>query len=59
MSNVVKFRRVEKKPEPVKPKPSGGPAPKGPRKLTWEPWAGFFAVALVLYFWQHGLPFGG
>jgi hypothetical protein len=44
--NVVKFRRIEKKPEPPVKKPRG-PMP------GWVPWAGLVAVALVIYVVQQ------
>jgi hypothetical protein len=64
MSNVVNFRPPDRKPKPiVRKQPNRQPAtrqsPNTPRRLTWEPWAGFLAVALVVYFWQYGFPFGG
>jgi len=40
--NVVKFRRIEKQPEPPVKKPRG-PAP------AWVPFAVLIAVALVIY----------
>ena len=40
--NVVKFRRIEKKPEK-------SPTPKKSGPPGWLPWAGLVAVALVIY----------
>ncbi len=40
--NVVKFRKIEKKPEP---KPPG----KKPELPSWAPFAGLIALALVIY----------
>lgn len=46
--NVVKFRKIEKKPDP---KPAGGPG-KGPQKQpdwpSWLPWTVLVAVAVAL-----------
>ncbi len=47
MNNVIKFR-------PIKPDKSK-PAAKS-RRLTWQPWAIFFAVVLAIYAYQHMLP---
>jgi hypothetical protein len=50
LNNVIKFRQI--KPEgPDKSKP----AAKN-RRLTWQPWAIFFAVVLAIYAYQHMLP---
>ena len=44
--NVVKFRKIEKKPDPKAPKP--------PRELPgWAPFAGLIALALVIYAVQN------
>ena len=44
--NVVKFRRIEKKPEPPVKKPRG-PAP------SWLPFAALVAIAVVIYLVQQ------
>ena len=44
--NVIKFRRIEKKPEPPVKKPRG-PMP------GWVPFAGLVVVAVVIYFAQR------
>jgi hypothetical protein len=44
--NVVKFRRIEKKPEPPVKKPRG-PAP------GWVPFAVLVVVAVAIYFVQR------
>lgn len=49
--NVVKFRRIEKKPEPPPRKPRG-PAP------PWLPFAGLVAVAILIYLAQRAGLFG-
>lgn len=49
--NVVKFRRLEKQPEPPKKKPSG-PLP------GWVPTAILVAVAIGIYFMQMSGLFG-
>ena len=46
--NVVKFRKIEKKPAKQQPKPSRSPG-QPPRRPTWLPWAVIGAIA-VLYF---------
>ena len=54
MNNVIKFKR----PEPQKPekKPAG---PRGlPQHLTWQPWAIFAALVVVVYVLQYMKPFG-
>jgi len=43
--NVIKFRRPEKKPEPVEKKPRG-PLP------GWVPFAVLLVIALVIFFVQ-------
>jgi hypothetical protein len=50
--NVVKFRRIEKKPEPPVKKPRG-PAP------AWVPFAALVAIAVVIYFVQQSGMLGG
>jgi amino acid transporter len=50
--NVVKFRRIEKKPEPPPRKPRG-PAP------SWVPFVALIAVAVLLYFVQQTGVLGG
>jgi hypothetical protein len=49
LNNVLKFRPIKKGPDKSKP------AVKS-RKLTWQPWAIFFAVVLAVYAYQHLLP---
>ena len=44
--NVIKFRRIEKKPEPPVKKPRG-PMP------GWVPFAGLVVVAVMIYFVQQ------
>ena len=44
--NVIKFRRIEKKPEPPAKKPRG-PMP------GWVPFVGLVVVAVVIYFVQQ------
>lgn len=44
--NVIKFRRIEKQPEPPVRKPRG-PLP------NWVPFAALIAVAVAIYFVQH------
>jgi hypothetical protein len=44
--NVVKFRRIEKTPEPA-PKKPGGPLP------GWVPFAVLIAVAIAIYLAQR------
>ena len=44
--NVIKFRRIEKKPEPPVKKPRG-PMP------GWVPFVGLVVVAVVIYFVQQ------
>ena len=44
--NVIKFRRIEKKPEPPMKKPRG-PMP------GWVPFVGLIVVAVMIYFVQQ------
>lgn len=44
--NVIKFRRIEKQPEPPVKKPRG-PLP------SWVPFAALIAVAVVIYLVQR------
>jgi hypothetical protein len=50
--NVVKFRRIEKKPEPPVKKPRG-PAP------AWVPFVVLVAIAVGIYFVQQSGMLGG
>lgn len=50
--NIVKFRPIEKKPDPRQPK-------KQPGLPGWVPWAGLVVVALVIYGLQQGGLLGG
>lgn len=50
--NVVKFRRIEKKPEPPVKKPRG-PTP------NWVPFVALIALAVVIYFIQRSGLLGG
>lgn len=50
--NVVKFRRIEKKPEP---KPPG----KKPEPPSWVWFAGLVAVAVAIYLVQQSGLLGG
>jgi len=49
--NVLKFRPVEKKPDPQPPKKPGVPG--------WLPWVGLVVVALVIYGVQQSGLLGG
>lgn len=55
--NVIKFRKIEKRPEPKKPdpKPAGG-TPKWP---AWLPWAVIVVAAVGLTFVQLSGLLGG
>ena len=50
--NVIKFRRIEKKPEPPAKKPRG-PMP------GWVPFVGLVVVAVLIYFVQRAGLLGG
>jgi len=50
--NVVKFRRIEKKPEPPPRKPRG-PAP------SWVPFVALIALAVGIYLIQQSGLLGG
>jgi hypothetical protein len=47
--NVVKFRKIEKKPEPKQPRPPGEP----PQWPAWLPWAVVIALAVGLVALQN------
>jgi len=49
--NVIKFRRIEKKPEK--------PPQKKPGMPGWLPWAALIAIAVVIYLIQRMGVFGG
>jgi hypothetical protein len=56
--NVIKFRKIEKRPEPKKPdpkKPAGGP----PNWPTWLPWAVIGAAGVVFFLLQQSGVIGG
>jgi hypothetical protein len=56
--NVIKFRKIEKRPEPKKPdprKPSGGP----PNWPAWLPWAVIVAAGLVYFLLAQAGILGG
>ena len=50
--NIIKFRKIEKKPEP---KPPGRP----PELPGWAPFAGLIALALIIYAVQSAGLLGG
>lgn len=50
--NVIKFRKIEKKPDPSKPK-------KKPELPGWVAWVGLIVVAIVVYGLQRAGVFGG
>lgn len=52
--NVVKFRRIEKKPEPKAPQPQKQP----PKLPGWLPWAGIVVLAVVLTAVSYPAAFG-
>ncbi|MEO5807662.1 hypothetical protein [Devosia sp.] len=50
--NVIKFRKIEKKPDPKQPR-------KKPELPGWLPWVGLIVVALAIYGLQRAGIFGG
>lgn len=54
--NVVRFRKVEKKPEK---KPSGKPPGKGPQWPNWLPWAVIVGASVAIVAVQQSGIFGG
>lgn len=50
--NVVKFRKIEKKPDPQKPR-------KKPELPGWAVWVGLIVVAVAVYSLQRAGLFGG
>lgn len=52
--NVVKFRKIEKKPEPKAPRPPGRP----PNLPGWLPWVVIVALAIGLVAAQNAGLFG-
>jgi hypothetical protein len=55
--NVVKFRKIEKKPDPKapqKPRPPGEP----PNYPVWLPWAVLVVLAIGLAVFQNPAAFG-
>ena len=56
--NVIKFRKIEKRPEPKKPdpkKPAGGP----PNWSAWLPWAVIGGAGAVFFLLQQSGIIGG
>jgi hypothetical protein len=56
--NVVKFRKIEKKPEKPPAKKPGEPG-KGPQWPAWLPWAVIVAVSVGFVAIQQSGLFGG
>jgi hypothetical protein len=57
--NVIKFRKIEKKPEPKSSGGSGKDPQKQPDWPAWLPWAVLIAVAIGLTALQGSGLFGG
>ena len=62
-NNVIKFRRIEKKPEKTSPRPGQGPGRKGPpmpaNRLSLIGWAAIIGAAIVIVTVQQSGLLGG
>lgn len=62
-NNVIKFRRIEKKPDKKQPPPGQGGRPRSPQipanRLSLIAWAAIVGAAIAIVFVQQSGLFGG